>query len=885
MRLNSKIIAIIEAVLIFGLFLIAIPQVRGGFSANQVPIGQLSDLATPSYYRIDMKIIPDEPRFSGHTEIDGSLNKPSKIIYLHGRDFGNAKAKINIGGKSYDAFYTQVDQTGVIKLEFAQKLPSGKFTLIFDYDGEFGEDAAGLYRVKVENDYYAWTQFESIDARAVFPSFDEPRHKTPFKISITTKKGQIAVSNAPEIKTTNIGEFDKHEFEETKPLPTYLVAMMAGPFVTLEGVAPPTPQRATPLPIRIIATKPNANKMAFALRETPRIVELLEKYFDKPFPFPKLDQIASPIMPGAMENAGADIYDDGILLLDDNAPTTQKQRFGMVVAHELSHQWFGDYVTPVWWDDIWLNESFANWMGFRIGNEWRPELNIGIGSIDEALTAMTTDALKTGRPIHEKITRNEDIDQSFDQITYGKGGQVVAMIANFLGDETFQKGVRLHMEKHPYGSASTNDFFETLAEAAHDQRVLLALKSFVDQQGVPVVDIKRENNGFVATQYRYARLGTNFAPQHWVIPLCIRQGETKKCEFLENRPLKLELNANEAIIPNFGGLGYYRFNLPHDEWLKLIAVGDKLPAGEALAVIDSLWAQFNAGNASMDDLLLAAKNFANNPDSNVATDAVQRLSGLAVRGLIADKDLQNYNKIMAQIYGERLKSLGSELGANAYLNDDPDRQKLRITLIETMAMDAHDGQLRTQLANAANAFIGGNQNALNPGLYNVAFQVLGEDQGDEKIKSIFNIIINSHNDLLREEALQALNNGTTTNANWLLSQYQNKDLLSSERNEILSALMLDPKTRDMTFEWIKNNFDKIGKSNGIFAVQRLSNLPRYYCSIAKADEVETFFRPIIRADGRGELSFNRMMEQIRNCADLSDAKSAEISQALTNAAK
>ena len=200
----------------------------------------------------------------------------------------------------------------------------------------------------------------------------------------------------------------------------------------------------------------------------------------------------------------------------------------MVVAHELAHQWFGDLVTPKWWDDIWLNESFANWMGYRIGNEWRPDLNIGAGAIDEAFQAMTIDALAAGRPIHQPIATNAEIDSAFDAVTYGKGGQVVAMIAAYLGDEKFQQGVRLHLKRHAYGNADTEEFFTSLADAAKDPRIVASLKSFVDQQGVPVISAERTPDGLKVTQARYHLLGSELPAQNWIIPVCAEMGKDRQ---------------------------------------------------------------------------------------------------------------------------------------------------------------------------------------------------------------------------------------------------------------------------------------------------------------------------------------------------------------------
>ncbi|MFN5821816.1 MAG: M1 family metallopeptidase, partial [Novosphingobium sp.] len=259
----------------------------------------------------------------------------------------------------------------------------------------------------------------------------------------------------------------------------------------VEGTVPPTPQRAKPLPLRIVSPRPNADKLAFALEGSKEIVRLLEAYFGDAFPYPKLDQITSPIMPGAMENAGADLYNDALLVMDEKATTGQKRSFGMVVSHELAHQWFGDLVTPAWWDDIWLNESFANWMGFRIGDEWRPALNIRAGAVQEGFDAMRTDALVAGRPIRQRIETNAQIDEAFDSITYGKGGHVVAMIAGYMGDDKFRDGVRRYMAAHRYGNATSTDFFKAMAEASGDARIVPAMQSFTDQQGVPLLTFAR----------------------------------------------------------------------------------------------------------------------------------------------------------------------------------------------------------------------------------------------------------------------------------------------------------------------------------------------------------------------------------------------------------
>ncbi|MBN8648656.1 MAG: M1 family metallopeptidase [Caulobacterales bacterium] len=858
-------------------FAIAAPK-----TFKNIPQGKLPETISPISYKIDMTIIPEKETFSGHTQINAKLKSPSKYIYMHGRDLSFSSAKAIVSGKEYIGKVSIVDATGVIRLDFNSVLPRGEIKLVFDYTASFTEDAAGLHRVKVGDDYYAWTQFESIDARDAFPSFDEPGFKIPFDISIATKKGFMTISNSPETKTQEEGDLVRHYFETTKPLPTYLVAFAVGPFVSASSIVPPTPQRSKPLPIRVIATKPNKDKLDYVLAETPRIVTLLEDYFNEPFPYPKLDQIGSPIMPGAMENAGADIYNDSIILLDKNAPTSQKQDFGMIVSHELSHQWFGDYVTPKWWDDIWLNESFANWMGFKIGNEWRPELNIGVGAIDEAFSAMKIDSLKAGRPIHEKIKYNKDIDQAFDEITYGKGGQVVSMIASYMGDEKFRDGVRLHMKRHPHGNASTNEFFATLGDAAGDKHILKSLKSFVDQQGVPIIDIKRKNNEFIATQSRYSLYGTKLKAQKWEIPFCVRQNENKNCIMLGDKAQKLNLK-NDVFVPNADGLGYYRYNLEEADWRNLINVSNDIKPGEALAMLDSLWANFQAGRNNFGDLLLAAQKLADNKNSNVALNSAYRLSGLSQKGFINNSSKGEYQKFIRNTYGPKLNKIGSEISLGKYSNDDPDLQKLRAQLIALVADDGDDKELRNNLKKGALEFLSGNENALDPSIANIAMSILGQEGGLETTKTLFEKMKNSNDTVQRGYYLSGLVSGGKENTKFLIDNFNDEKLRASDKLAILNGLMNNLDTRDFTYEWYKVNFNKLSSSIGIFSASSLTQMPANFCSVAKADELEKLLRQKVIAAGRGELGFDRMIENVKSCGKLKELQQEKVNAGLIKA--
>jgi aminopeptidase N len=190
--------------------------------------------------------------------------------------------------------------------------------------------------------------------------------------------------------------------------------------------------------------------------------------------------LGSPIMGGAMENAGLIIQDDTLMLLDKDAPISQLRGFAEVTAHEMAHQWFGDLVTPQWWTDIWLNESFAEWMGKKISDQWRPDLGIAVTELAEAFDAMETDSLGKGRPIRQPITDNRQVASAFDSITYQKGAQVLSMFESFLGPEKFAQGVHRYLERYKHGNATADDFFGSLGETAGNPKIVAAMRTFTE---------------------------------------------------------------------------------------------------------------------------------------------------------------------------------------------------------------------------------------------------------------------------------------------------------------------------------------------------------------------------------------------------------------------
>lgn len=844
-------------------------------AGSALPRGRLSDEVRPLSYRLDLTIDPARERFSGKVEIEAELKSATRNVFLHGRDLAVHAVTATAAGRTFTGKWSQADPTGVVALSFAQPLPAGPVTFAVDYDAAFNDSPSGMFRVKVGDAWYSWTQFESIDARAAFPAFDDPGFKTPYTVILRTPPGLVAVSNAPEVSKRLEGGLEIHGFAPTLPLPSYLVAMMVGPFAVVEGEAPPTPQRATPLPLRVVSTRQNADRLSFALEGSKQIVTLLEDYFGDAFPYPKLDQITTPILPGAMENAGADLYRDDILVMDANAPVPQKRRFGMVVAHELSHQWFGDLVTPAWWDDIWLNESFANWMGYRIGDAWKPELNIRAGALAEGFAAMGTDALLAGRPIRQEIATNARIDAAFDAITYGKGGHVVAMIAGFMGEARFREGVRRYMGRHRYGNAASADFFAAMADAAGDPRIVPAMRGFVEQQGVPLLTFSGRGGRYSVAQSRYARLGATPPATQWSVPLCVRRGQESRCELMEGPSMELAIGGGGPIIPNAGGTGYYRFELPRREWNALIRKSSRLTGGEAQALADSLLASFQAGRASAGQIVDLARRMATYPDSYASDAAAEALAWLARAGLVDNAAMPAYRRLVDKLYAPLLRRHGFDPRAGAYAGDDPERTQRRAQLVARLA--GRDAELDLRLLAAAAQWLGGDPKALDPSWYGPAFNVHVARGGTDAGKALAERALASQDPVFRPAALAAVaGSGQAEIARWLLG-LRDERLRPSEQRALLREVLQTGATREIGYAWLRDNLEGLTKGGGIFFTARLPQMLNGFCSVERAEEIARDLRPRL-AGGTAELELERTIERVRSCGLLKQARGDEVSQ-------
>jgi aminopeptidase N len=860
-----------------------------GARAEDYPRGPLPDGVVPQRYELTLNIDPREEAFSGNARIEVTIAAPTRRIWLHGQGLRVTSATLRTAGRTVPLGYSEVDALrGVARLDAAEPIPAGAATLRIVYAADFQRVASGLGRLERGGASYAFTQMQPLNARRVFPGFDDPRFKTPFTLIVVARDGDRVIANAPLSGQRVIGSgLVRHEFAPTPPLPTYLLALAVGPLDVVEGKAIPAQAvRRAPVPLRGVATDGQGPKLAYALEHTPRILLALEEYFGSPYPFGKLDQVATPTIRGAIENAGAVFYGDSLLLLGADAPPAQLRDYFVVVAHELAHQWFGDLVTPAWWDDLWLNEAFAQWLGIRTARGLRPDLVAETSLTEEMLAAMVTDARAVGRPVRQPIDDDTRVASAFDGITYSKGAAVLTMMESYMGAERFQRGVRAHLAAHAFGTATADDFFAAMARAAGDPALIDAFRSFVEQPGLPLVTVGRRAEGTLAlTQSRFAPVGSAIEQgQRWKIPLCIRfygeRGERKRCRLVQDAQAEFalpgDIGAIEAVMPNADGAGYYRFALDAADAAALLARGTRLPDREALVLADSIKGGFASGRVTLAAYLDAMTALAAHPNRQASTLLGVELVDLMNR-LADDPQRAALRRRLGEVYAPRLAAIGAPLEAASNSRDSADVQQLRRTLLDLVALGARDPQLRARMAEAAVRSLR-EPAAIDSGLRDRIWAVGVQEQAPG-VAAAMVAALRGEDALARSQAAFALGSAGDPQA---VSAVQRAALDPAvPLGEVFAMLSLEvqqPALRRVAWDWVRQNFDALAARASVFARPFLLQLGGQSCDVAAQAEMQAFGAARVREMGSGELEVGRTVESIGLCAALRAAHAAEFGE-------
>ena len=869
-------------------------QARPSIGGEQIPLGKLPRTVVPLRYRITLTVNPSAERFSGHVEIDVRFSEKRRAIFLHGRGLNVLAASVRLNARhSITAHYAQADRSGVARLIFVDEVPAGKATLVFDYDAAFGKTLSGLYKVVDRGDAYAFTQFESISAREALPCFDEPGFKTPFQLSVIAPTSDKVISNVPIQATTRQrgGATSATLFQWTRPLPTYLIALAVGPLDVVDaGEIPASEYRPHPVHLRGIAARGQGTRLSYALSLTPKVVLAIETYFGVAFPFPKLDLIAVPnFAAGAMENAGAITFRERLLLVDANAPLDQKRASLAVQAHEISHQWLGDLVTPVWWDDVWLNESLANWMEYKAAESVMPDQQFETNTLRNGLEAMDLDELPSARAVRQPVASSNDIENAFDAITYGKGSAVLSMFESFLGEDNFRTAMHAYLVKYANRNATADDFIDTIAAAARSpnesekvditidrngaitwnghsvasmaalidqethmaasaspQQVATAFHDFINQPSIPYLrfDIACATAPAARiAQSSYTPMGGEPRRMVWHVPVCLKdEGGDRFCRIVDRKVSEVLLGAScpVALMPNDQGKGYYRFSLGVGHWHFLIDRAPQLSPANQIALLNNLSAAMYTGDAGPSDLLLAIQKLAPVARWDVLWMIDQTLHRLRLRAVTAT-DLPLYRGFVSANFAKRFSALGLR-GASG---EDPATTLARQWLATLMVSEARDVSVIADLASAANAYLAGKPDgAPAPELNGEAMRagvIAGGAPFAAKLMSAFQ---KTGDENLRQLIIYAFAGSDDASLmEPLLSYALTQRMRTGELRYLYQYFGQEPVAQLTLWTWYKANYQALLERVSRDGMRNAPGMRSEACDAASREEVEAFFRP------------------------------------------
>ena len=557
----------------------------------------------PTRYRLRFDLDLDTWTSTAVGTITLTVARPTRELTLHSVDLD-----IKTGGEVARVAYDTEAQTATLSL--ARELPAGTHDLKLAWSGKIAEKLRGLYRSTRPGERYAATQFEAADARRAFPCFDEPEFKATFTVELVHDAALAAIANMPVERKEAHGARMLTVFRETPVMSSYLVAFTVGPYE-----ATPVATTASGVECRVWLPKGLAEQAIYARDAHVRAVEWLERYTGIPYPFPpKVDAIGIPdFEAGAMENPGAITYRTTYLAADTKTASTAtfKAAFS-VAAHELTHMWWGDLVTMAWWNDLWLNESFASFVGEKCTAELNPEWRFWRDVVAQNTPAFNLDSLVSTHPISMEAKNVDEANERFDAVTYLKGQGVLRMIENYLGADDFRAGVRIYLARHKWANATARDFWKALDESSKRDVSGLAT-SWITEPGHPLVTcaVRETASGLALdlTQQRFfADAGVRPTGQRWPVPLVIRYG-TKDGTVKELRHLltgasgSVELEGATWYFPNGGGAGFYRYSFDDRSIALLSRHLAELRPEERLSLLDDQWALARANKATIGQVL------------------------------------------------------------------------------------------------------------------------------------------------------------------------------------------------------------------------------------------------------------------------------------------
>ena len=812
----------------------------------------------PTKYDITLEPDFNTFTFNGRETIQVEILSPTTSITLNSIEIAIESCTITLSnGEELAARSTLLNEEDeTARFQFSTELPAGEAMLSIEFTGELNDKLRGFYRstytdIDGNERNMATTQLEATDARRAFPCWDEPSLKSTFLMTLVVPSDMTAVSNMPVVSEEEIRPRVKSvAFGETPIMSTYLLAFIVGDLSYIEEVG----DNGTLM--RVFTTRGREEQGRFALETSLRLLKYFNDYFGIPYPLPKLDHFAIPdFAAGAMENWGAITYRETALLVDpENTSVGTRQIVAAIIAHEMAHMWFGDLVTMAWWNDLWLNESFASWMGDKATDNLFPDWEVWTQFVSsDTNRALSLDGLRNSHPIEQEVSNPAQIGELFDAISYSKGGSILRMLESFLGEETFRQGLNKYLTTHQYANAERTDLWNALADVSGEP-VAEIMDSWVLQTGYPMLDIGVErsdgniNLHMMQQRFVYDAILEDSAADEtlWKVPIGVytADGGDSASRLMDTKLLAWDVADSDAEDDAWTKLnpeqtGFYRVRYSSTDLQQLVEPirSKALTPIDRLGIQNDAFALSRAGIVPATDFLTIAEAYRSEDNAPVCADLSSNLGGLD--NLLSDEDYYgNFQAFSRSIF----QQVAAQIGWDARPDETNMDALLRSTVLSHVGSNNDEDALREAAARFT-AYTG-DPGSVSPDIRGIVFRLAAKRGGRTEYDAMWQLRADTP---LQEEKVRFLYGLTSFEDKALLEETLNRSLGDEVRvHDTVSVITLvagNTLGRDLAWQFLKDNWDELDRryGEGGFAIMRLVGIASAFTTLDMHDDVQRFF--------------------------------------------
>lgn len=812
-------------------------------------VTRLFNTFQPQHYDLTLDLDQDSNLAHGTVTIRGKkVGRPSQRLTFHGKYLKVTEAAIVCHDKKQGDQTITVERTNIqksldeVRLHTGQQLYAGDYTVTLRFATPIQASMHGIYRsdylLNDQKKTVISTQFESHHAREAFPCIDEPEAKATFDLKLVTATGQTVVSNMPA--TSELEEDGRLTtvFETSPKMSTYLLAFAIG------ELQHKTTKTTDGVNVSVYATKAHKPEaLDFALETTKRSIEFFNNYYGVAYPLPKCDMIAIPdFSSAAMENWGLVTYREPYLLADPaTISQSGKELIAMVIAHEISHQWFGNLVTMRWWNDLWLNESFANVMEYVAVDAMFPEWHIFNTFVaNEGLAAFRRDSIAGVQSIKTEVRHPDEISSLFDpSIVYAKGGRLLNMLRNYIGEDDFRKGLTQYFKQHQYANTTGDDLWAALS-ATSGKDVAAFMNPWLEQSGFPLVSVQQDGDKLSVRQKHFLLDQSKADDRLWPIPLLTTANTAP--QLLDKAAVTTSLPSNDFVRLNQGAVGHYIVhytNPTHGAWLAEQIVSQQLSDTERLIVLNDSSLLARNGTDSLANTLHLLDHYKDEASEPV-WDIMALVLADARRFIDSDRSLED--KIKAHIRG-LIENQYQRLGWEQQSGESSQDTKLRATILGLGTYAEHEA-IKKRALELFEAYKQ-DGNAVSSELRGIIFATAIRYAAPGAFDYLLTLEESTSNPTLKQELLGALSaTRSTEEGARLLGRLKDSDKVRQhDVDHWLVLLMRNRENQPQAWQWLRDEWSWIEKTFG--GDKSYDSFPRYAASALntrqRLDEYRQFF--------------------------------------------